>query len=147
MPRWKGVTDTSRCVSLHGADSTTLRPVDPLPGPDSALSVLDVDPAVTRYINSAAPAFPPDLLARAIEGTVSTQYVVDTTGFADPASLKILRATHPQFALAVREALPFMRFYPAKVGNHKVRQLVEQDFTFRIRKTQPDSGRGGRGSG
>jgi hypothetical protein len=32
----------------------------------------------------------------------------------------------------VRDALPYMRFSPAKIGSHKVRQLVQQSFTFRI---------------
>jgi protein TonB len=61
-----------------------------------------------------------------------TQYVVDTSGFADTTSLKVLRSTHADFTAAVRAALPFMRFYPAKVGAKKVRQLVEQEFTFKI---------------
>jgi hypothetical protein len=34
--------------------------------------------------------------------------------------------------LAVRAALPYMRFFPAKVGAKKVRQLVEQEFSFKI---------------
>ena len=122
--------------------------VKPLAGTDSVLSVLDVDTAATRYINTAAPAYPPDLAAQHVEGVVSAQYMVDTTGYADLASLKILSASHPQFVAAVREALPFMRFHPAKIGDHKVRQWVAQDFTFRIQKPQADSARGGgRGSG
>ena len=65
-----------------------------------------------------------------------------------PLSLTILKASHPEFALAVREALPFMRFHPARVGEHKVKQEVEQDFTFKIEKPKPDSAQGrGRGSG
>ena len=60
------------------------------------------------------------------------RYVVDTTGFADAASLEILKATHPGFVQAVRDALPYMRFSAAKIGPQKVRQLVEQPFTFRI---------------
>jgi hypothetical protein len=27
-----------------------------------------------------------------------------------------------------------MKFYPAEIGGHKVRQLVQQPFTFMIRK-------------
>jgi hypothetical protein len=131
----------------RGEDSVTAPEVKPLAGPDSVLSVLEVDVAVTRYINSAAPAYPPDLLQQNVEGAVSARYVVDTTGYAIPASLTIISATRPQFALAVREALPFMRFHPAMVGERKVRQQVEQDFTFRIEKTKADSARGGRGSG
>jgi protein TonB len=108
-------------------------------GADSVFSVLEVDSAVTRYADSASPSYPPDLLAKHIEGTVYTEYVVDTTGFADTASLVIIRSTHPGFAEAVREAMPYMRFRPAVFGSHKVRQLVEQQFTFRIQPPHPDS--------
>jgi hypothetical protein len=41
---------------------------------------------------------------------------VDTTGFADTSSLRIMSATHPDFVTAVREALPYMRFEPARSG-------------------------------
>jgi hypothetical protein len=32
-----------------------------------------------------------------------------------------------------------MRFYPAKVGSKKVRQLVEQEFTFKIQQAATDA--------
>jgi outer membrane biosynthesis protein TonB len=117
----------------------TQPPVANTDGADSVMSVLDVDSAVTRYINSAAPAFPPDMLERNIEGSVFARYVVDTTGLADTTSLRILQSTNPSFVAAVREALPYMRFHPAKIGNKKVRQLVEQTFSFRIRRPPPDT--------
>ncbi len=108
-------------------------------GGDSVLSVLQVDSVATRYLDSAAPAYPPDLLNQNVEGTVYTEYIVDTSGYADTASLVIVRSTHPEFTQAVREALPYMRFRPAKVGNQKVRQLVEQQFTFKIRRPPVDT--------
>jgi hypothetical protein len=117
---------------------TTLdaKPVTAPPPPpgntDSVFSVLDVDTAVVRSANSAAPAYPLKLLEAHITGSVSAQYVVDTTGFADTASFRVMRASNPGFIDAVREALPYMRFKPAKIGPTKVRQLVEQTFTFKI---------------
>src|SRR5262249_15417912 len=105
----------------------------PPPGnTDSVFTVLDVDTAVVRSANSAAPAYPLKLLEARITGSVSAQYVVDTTGFADTSSFHVMKATNPGFVQAVREALPYMRFKPAKIGPLKVRQLVEQTFTFRI---------------
>ena len=93
---------------------------------------LEVDSAVVRSQSSAAPAYPLDLLSKHIEGTVVARYVVDTTGFADTTSFEVIRSTNPEFIRSVRDALPYMRFSPAKIGTHKVRQLVEQPFTFRI---------------
>lgn len=108
-------------------------------GGDSVLSVLQVDSVAARYFDSAAPAYPPDLLEKNVEGSVYTEYIVDTTGFADTASLVIVRSSHPEFTQAVREALPYMRFRPAKVGDRKVRQLVEQQFTFKIQRPVTDT--------
>jgi TonB family protein len=99
---------------------------------DSVFTILEVDTAVVRSATSAAPAYPMELLAKKIEGMVLARYVVDTTGFADTASFEVIRSTHPGFIAAVREALPYMRFSPAKIGSIRVRQLVEQPFTFKI---------------
>lgn len=115
-----------------GRDLTSSEASPPLPGQDSVFSELQVDSSVGRYPGSAAPAYPAEMLRQNVQGSVTTQYVVDTSGFADTLSLRIIRATHADFSNAVRAALPFMRFYPAKVGTKKVRQLVEQEFTFRI---------------
>lgn len=106
-----------------------------LQGADSVFTVLEVDSAVVRSESSAAPAYPLELIAKRIEGSVVARYVVDTTGFADTSSFEVLRATDAAFIRAVREALPYMRFSPAKIGVLKVKQLVEQGFTFRITPT------------
>jgi TonB family protein len=115
-----------------GRDLTSSDEAPPLPGVDSVYSELQVDSSVTRYPGSAAPAYPAEMLKQGVQGSVTTQYVVDTSGFADTLSLRIIRTSHPDFSNAVRAALPFMRFYPAKVGSTRVRQLVEQEFTFKI---------------
>jgi TonB family protein len=99
---------------------------------DTVLTVLEVDSAVVRDPSSAAPAYPAAMLAKSIQGTVRAQYVVDTLGLVDTTTFKVLETTHEAFTVAVREALPNMRFRPAIVRSHKVRQLVEQPFTFRI---------------
>lgn len=134
-----GVADTGALVhelspSLGdlGRDLTNTEAAPPLPGQDSVFSELEVDSSVARYPGSAAPAYPAEMLRQGVQGSVTTQYVVDTTGFADTTSLRIVRASHPDFVNAVRAALPYMRFFPAKVGTRHVRQLVEQEFTFKI---------------
>jgi TonB family protein len=106
---------------------------------DSVLTEIEVDSTVQRYPWSAAPQYPPDLLSANIQGSVSVTYVVDTTGFADSSSLRVVDATHPGFEESVRKALPGMRFRPALLAGYKVRQLVAQTFTFRIRRAPGDS--------
>jgi outer membrane biosynthesis protein TonB len=122
------------------APSPASAPVASEPSQDSVFTEIQVDSTVVRSQLSAAPAYPLDLLAKHVEGMALVRYVVDTTGFADTESFTIIRASDPGFARAVREALPYMRFSPAKIGPKKVRQLVEQPFTFKISPTQAKSG-------
>lgn len=122
-----------------GADLFDAPETPALAGLDSVFSIIDVDSAASRYAWSAAPTFPPDMLAARIPGFVRAQWVVDTSGLADTASLRILESTHPDFSRAVRDALPFMRFRPAKIGDAHVRQRVEQDFNFRINPLPVDT--------
>lgn len=124
--------ELDKTIGDQAKDSVTAPEAQPSAGQDSVYSVLEVDVAVVRSANSAAPAYPLSMLKARISGSVKAQYIVDTTGFADTSSLKIMTATHQDFVTAVREALPYMRFEPARIGTMKVRQLVEQQFSFKI---------------
>ncbi|MEX2178281.1 MAG: hypothetical protein WD801_06195 [Gemmatimonadaceae bacterium] len=115
-----------------GADLFDAPETPELPGVDSVFSIVDVDSAASRYEWSAAPAFPPSLLEARIPGYVKAQWVVNEFGYADTTSLIVLEATHPEFGKAVSDALPYMRFRPAKIGASAVRQRVEQEFYFRV---------------
>ena len=120
---------------LSGAHERDAPLIEELAGADSVFSVIQVDSAASRYEWSAAPSYPPKMLEGKLEGFVAAQWIVDEEKYADTTSLMIVQASHPDFAKSVRDALPFMRFRPAKIGAHTVRQLVQQDFTFRITTT------------
>ena len=115
-----------------GRDATAQTAQPLLSTGDSVFSILSVEESVQRLSGSAAPIYPPDLMSRGVEGTVVTRYVVDTSGRADPLTLQILSGPEPQFVQAVRDAVPGMRFTAALVEGRRVRQLVEQNFQFRI---------------
>lgn len=87
-------------------------------------------PAMPRPGNPP-PVYPPALRENEISGEVLAQFVVDTTGRAEVRTLKILKATHNDFAKAVRDVVPRMRFLPAELGGCKVRQLAQLPFAFR----------------
>jgi TonB family protein len=127
----RGASDPLDGLKL-GTDTISLPGLPAIAGADSAFSVLDVDSAVSRHPWSAAPSYPAEMLKKKLEGAVFVRYVVDTSGFADAASFEVLRSTHDQFTAAVRTALPDMRFNPARIGRRRVRQLVEQEFSFKI---------------
>lgn len=104
---------------------------------DSIFTVLGVDSEVVRMDGSAAPAYPKSLLDAGVEGDVKAEFVVDTTGWVDLGSVRILSSSHQEFASSVRLALMGMQFRPAWRGAHKVRQLVSQRFTFRLEHPTP----------
>ncbi|MGQ0539385.1 MAG: hypothetical protein ACT4R6_10590, partial [Gemmatimonadaceae bacterium] len=58
--------------------------------------------------------------------------VIDSTGVADVATFAVMETTHREFTNSVRSTLPHMRFRPAKIGPRRVRQLVQQLFSFKI---------------
>jgi len=102
---------------------------------DTVYTELQVDTAAARYDGSAAPPYPPSMLEKRKEGHVIIQYVIDSTGRADLESMMIMESTHDEFSNSVKSTLPFMRFRPAKMGPRKVRQLVQQLFSFKILDT------------
>jgi protein TonB len=78
----------------------------------------------------------PDMLRSAnVEGKVLAQFIVDADGRYEAGSFKVLESSHELFTQAVKNALPNMRFYPAEVGGKKVKQLVQQPFTFSLSKS------------
>ncbi|MBC8090007.1 MAG: TonB family protein [Phycisphaerae bacterium] len=103
-----------------------------VPEPPRTFSEIEVDSAAVRDPESAGPAYPLKLLALKLEGATVVQFVVDSTGHVDVASLVILDSTHPDFTQAVRDVLPRMKYQPARMGRRPVAQLVEQRFGFRI---------------
>ena len=70
-----------------------------------------------------------------VEGKVLAQFVVDSSGRYESGTFKVLKSSNEQFTNAVKNALPRMKFYPAEVGGRKVKQLVQQPFTFSLQKS------------
>jgi TonB family protein len=78
------------------------------------------------------PRYPPRAELALASGEVVAQFKIDSTGRVVRESLLIVRSTHPLFSLAVREALPSMRFRPATRSGVPVETTVSQEFQFRI---------------
>ncbi len=100
--------------------------------PTRAYFDVEVDSTVVRDSTSEGPAYPAELLAKNISGYALASFVVDTFGRADPSTFVALQSTDPAFAAAVRDALPRMKFRPAVMAGVHVRQLVQQQFSFRV---------------
>ena len=83
-------------------------------------------------ISIPTPRYPPVLQSAGIAGAVDLQYVVDTTGHAEPNSFKVLKTTHPAFVDPAKEAITKGVFKPAKFKGQPVRQLVQQRISFKV---------------
>jgi protein TonB len=81
-------------------------------------------------VKGATPVYPTALAAVGIEGRVSTEFVIDTLGRVERASIRILQSTHPAFEASARTAVAAALFQPARFGPHPVRQLTRQAIRF-----------------
>ncbi len=82
----------------------------------------------------AAPQPPyPDLLRQAgIQGTVVLQAIIDTSGRAEPGTIKVLQSPNPGFDQPSRNWLLHALFRPARVHGRAVRVLISVPLDFRI---------------
>jgi TonB family protein len=99
-----------------------------------SLSVFSADqveqPAVVAGSDPLALAYPPELFAKGIGGSVLAEFVVDTTGKVESETINLVSSTDPLFSAAVLRALPNARYVPAMKGGHAVRQIVHQPYRF-----------------
>jgi len=92
----------------------------------------EVEKVVAPFPRNPKPVYPERMERQGVETSFIAQFVVDSTGLVDRESILFPTNVHALFIESVREALRRARFYPAEVGGHRVRQLVEQQFSFVI---------------
>lgn len=127
---------TKSIALSQGGDQLVTDP-DQIPQPESnsprAMTEIEVDSAAALDPSAVGPEYPPDLMKAGVQGVVYAQFVVDSIGMADTLSMQILQQVEPQFVVAVKNALPRMKYKPAVFAGHRVNQLVQQAFVFRIK--------------
>jgi len=73
------------------------------------------------------PPVPPGLR---VTGTLFVQFIIDTAGRVEPASVKVLNSSDDRVTDAVVAAILRWRFRPATIHGRPLRLLVKQPFTF-----------------
>ena len=77
-----------------------------------------------------APSYPPMMRSANVEGTVLTEFVVDTNGAVIANTIRTLRSTHQQFTDAVQRVIRRTRGRPGRLRGRAVRAWVRYDFEF-----------------
>lgn len=100
------------------------------PGPNGAYTEDVVEKTAWPMRENPRPRYPNELQRAGIEGSFIVQFVVDSTGRIDEKTLSFPRDAQPGFLRAVKDALLRSRYLPAELAGMRVRQLVQQQFTF-----------------
>jgi len=87
-------------------------------------------PARGDSLSRPQPLYPETLLFTGVTGQVLAEFVVDTLGHVELDTFGVISSTNPKFTQAVQRALPEWAYAPAMLGGKRVRQLVQQPFTF-----------------
>jgi TonB family protein len=75
----------------------------------------------------------PDLLRQAgIEGRAIVQAIIDTSGRAEPSSVKVVQSPNPGFDQSAKQYVLRALFRPARVHGRAVRVLINQPIDFKI---------------
>lgn len=115
-------------VGVEGGTATGAEP-----SPDQVYSVGQVDqpPALL----SAPPLdrdYPVLLQQAGISGRVVIEAVIDTSGRADPASIRVLQTVHPGFTEPAKRWMARALFRPARNNGRAVRVLVTQALDYTL---------------
>lgn len=101
---------------------------------DSVYSELQVEQPAEPVADNKLPDFPLALRQAGIEGNVVAQFVVRPDGTVDRTSVRIMSSSHPGFVDPVRDAIPALRYQPARIHGRAVSQLVQQPFVFSLNR-------------
>lgn len=81
-------------------------------------------------LGNPTPAYPAALARAGVGGRVVVEFLIDSTGVVDVASLRVVESTGALFADAVRRVLPRLHFLPGQLGAQAVGVTVRQPFLF-----------------
>lgn len=126
-PIWPSSADSAGLDGLLRGDAGTSL----TSGPEGVIGEATVDEPVRVRVESV-PRYPAQLRATRVGGIVEMEFVVDTTGHADLATVRVISSSDERFTAAVRSALRNARFAPGRYQGHPVRTLVRRAYRFEL---------------
>jgi TonB family protein len=128
-------TTAELAIRLFGTGSRLPAPIDTaapvftIAEPRFVVKTVDV-PA--RALPGGWAQYPRGLRDAGVQGIVELQFIVGADGRVDGSSVTVVFESDPEFTVAVRRAIPEMRFDPARIGNCATRSWARQRFEFRL---------------
>ena len=104
------------------------------PGRNGAYTQDIVEKTAWPVKDNPRPRYPESLQHQGVEGTFIVEFVVDSSGRVDAKTLAFPSSAHPMFLRAVKDALLRSRYFPAELAGMRVRQLVQQQFSFVLKR-------------
>jgi TonB family protein len=112
-----------------GVEDSTVTSVAPAPDQVWEPSALD-DPPI--LLSSPPLDYPPLLRQAGIAGRVVVLAVIDTTGRAEPASVRVIQGAHPGFDQPSKQWMLNALFRPARAGGRRVRVRINRALDYTI---------------
>ena len=103
----------------------------PPPGGVHREATVDEPPVVLTHPVLEYPAL---LRDAGIEGLVIFEVIIDSTGVPEPASLRVIEASHRGFVAAAARVVLGARFRPGRMWGQPVRVLIRQPIMFRLER-------------
>jgi TonB family protein len=97
---------------------------------ESGPGVRDLSDSLPALQHGVSPAYPEALRAAGINGRVSLEFVIDSTGRAVVESVVIRASDHPAFTVAAQRAILDSRYRPARRGGRALAARVQQEVVF-----------------
>lgn len=127
-PQAENRVDTLHLVPVHAGASR------PVAVGHAHVERYRLDQPVAARASTQNVPYHPAARALSADGTVTMEFIVDEAGKVDVDRAILRSADHTDFAYAVAQALPRMRFRPARSGSCRLPTVVRQSFVFRIRR-------------
>jgi hypothetical protein len=112
-----------------GVEDGTVTSVAAAPDQVCEPSLLD-DPPI--LLSSPPLDYPPLLWQAGIVGRVVVLAVIDTTGRAEPASVRVIQGAHPEFDQPSKQWMLDALFRPARAGGRRVRVRINRALDYTI---------------
>jgi len=133
--------DLPGSLGIPGQGDESLRAVAPRGGPPggglgelirATAGILSADEAPV-LLRSVGPVYPPVLRAAGIEGIARVEFVVDTLGLPDAATVRVVEADLEAFGEAAAEAILRSRYRAGRANGRPVWVWVRQVVRFTLR--------------